>query len=86
MKPSPWVRPPKRPVLLTVPPNTSPIEAWWLPFCRKNHRMMTITAAPITCHHTEMLLSTASRWLEKMLTTAASARMIANSMKTRVSE
>ena len=37
--------------------------------------MSTIAAAPITCQHTETLLKMPSRWLEKMLTTAAMARM-----------
>ena len=32
-------------------------------------------AAPATCHHTEMLLMTASRWDEKMLMVADNARM-----------
>ena len=32
-----------------------------------NHRIRTTARAPNTCHHTEMLLSTASRWAEKML-------------------
>ena len=31
--------------------------------------------APATCHHTEMLLMIASRWLRKMFSTAASTRM-----------
>ena len=57
-----------------------------MPSLRKNHRMTTMTVAPMTCHQTEMLLSTASRWLEKMLTRAARPRMITNSMNTRVSE
>ena len=41
-------------------------------------------AAPTTCHHTEMLLMIASRWLEKMLTIAAIARMTRNIRNTRV--
>ena len=43
-------------------------------------------AAPATCHHTEMLLTTASRWLRKMFITAASTRITTNRMNTRVSE
>ena len=34
-----------------------------------------MAAAPSTCHHTEMLLKMASRWLEKMLITAAMTRI-----------
>ncbi len=45
-----------------------------------------MTVAPITCHHTETLLSTASKWLEKMFRTAASPRMTTKRMNTRVSE
>ncbi len=32
-------------------------------------------AAPNTCHHTDTLLTMASRWLEKMFTMAAITRM-----------
>src|SRR6478736_2909618 len=49
-------------------------------------RTATSTVAPTTCHHTEMLLSSASRWLEKMLITVISARMITKKRKTRFSE
>jgi hypothetical protein len=66
------VRPPKNPVLLTVWVNTDEALAWWL---GRKMRMSTTAAAPNTCHHTDTLLMTASRWLEKMLTSAASARM-----------
>ena len=41
-------------------------------------------AAPATCHHTEMLLITASRWDEKMLMVADAARMITNRMNVLV--
>ena len=41
-------------------------------------------AAPMTCHHTEMLLMTASRWLEKMLIVATTTRMTRNMMNVRV--
>ena len=34
-----------------------------------------MAAAPSTCHQTEMLLKMPSRWLEKMLTSAAMTRM-----------
>ena len=34
-----------------------------------------MTAAPITCHHTEVLLKIDSRWLEKMLTREAMNRI-----------
>ena len=37
--------------------------------------MRTTAAAPKTCHQTDMLFTMASRWLEKMLTTAAMTRM-----------
>ena len=39
-------------------------------------RISTMMAAPSTCHQTEMLLKMASRWLEKMLTAPAMAKMI----------
>ena len=41
-------------------------------------------AAPATCHHTEMLLMTASRCDEKMLISADTARMTTNNMKVLV--
>ena len=41
-------------------------------------------AAPATCHHTEMLLMTASRCDEKMLMSAETARMTTNMMKVLV--
>ena len=68
----PDVEPPNKPVLLTVLANTSPKLA-----CCSGTRIripMTI-AAPATCHHTEMLLITASRCDEKMLMVADNARM-----------
>ena len=34
-----------------------------------------MASAPNTCHHTEVLLKIASRWLEKMLTRDATKRM-----------
>ncbi len=40
-----------------------------------------ITTTPITCHQTETLLITASRWVRKMLMIAVRMRMIANSRK-----
>src|ERR1700686_2969066 len=70
--PKPWVLPPKKPVLFTVEVNTIEALAWW---AGMKARMRTRAAAPKTCHHTEMLLIQARRWLEKMLTTAAVTRM-----------
>ena len=70
--PSPWVFPPKKPVLLTVEVKTIEALAWWW---GRKIRMSTIAAAPNTCHHTETLLTRASRWLEKMLIMAAMTRM-----------
>ena len=66
----PCVCPPKKPVLLTVCVKTDETLAWW---SGTKTRISTTAAAPATCHHTEMLFSTASRWLEKMLTSAASS-------------
>ena len=43
--------------------------------------MRTTAAAPKTCHHTDTLLTMASSWLEKMLTTAAIARMATKNRK-----
>ncbi len=45
-----------------------------------------MTAAPITCHHTETLLKTASRWLLKMLMAPATSRTTRKIQKTRCSE
>ena len=42
-------------------------------------RIATITATPSTCHHTEMPLRRATRWLPAMFTITCSARMIAKS-------
>ena len=73
--------PPKNPVLLTVVANT--VEK--LACCSgMSHRITMTAAAPMTCHHTEMLLMTASRWLEKMLMTATTTRMIRNIQNVRV--
>ena len=75
------VEPPKNPVLLTVLANTSPRLAW----CSGTRMRMRMTAAaPATCHHTEMLLMTASRCDEKMLMVADSARMITKMMNVLV--
>ena len=57
---------------------------WWVSGTKIRTRI-TI-AAPATCHHTEMLLTTASRWLRKMFITAASTRITTKMMNTRVSE
>ena len=67
------VEPPNMPLLLMVLANTS----LKLACCSGTRNRIRITAAaPATCHHTEMLLMTASRWLEKMLMIAETARMI----------
>ena len=79
--PAPLVSPSNRPLLLIVWANTSEKLAWW---SGTRNRMTMTAAAPATCHHTETLLMIASRWLEKMFTTAAMARMITNMMKTLV--
>ncbi len=48
--------------------------AWWLgPKTQDQH---DDRRAPNTCHHTETLLSMASRWLEKMLISATSTSTI----------
>src|SRR5664280_1658604 len=77
--PRPWVLPPKKPVLFTVEVKTMEALAWW--FGRKM-RIRTTAAAPNTCHHTDTLLMMASRWLEKMFTSAASTMMMTKYMKT----
>ena len=80
-KPKPVVEPPNMPVLLMVFANTSEKLAC----CSGRKIRIRITAAaPATCHHTEMLLMTASRWLEKMLMIAEIARMTTNNTKMRV--
>ena len=48
------------------------------------NRIRITAAAPATCHHTETLLMTASRWDEKMLMVAETARMITNRMNVLV--
>ena len=48
------------------------------------NRIAMTAVAPATCHHTEMLLMMANRWLEKILMTAAVTRMIRNITKTRL--
>ena len=72
---------PEDPELLMTVPNTVPTLAWCL---GTRIRMSTTTAAPATCHQTEMLLMTANRWLEKMFTSAAMARMPRKYRKIRV--
>ena len=71
MNPNPLVFPPKNPVLFTVDVKTIEALAWWW---GRMIRIRTIAAAPSTCHQTEMLLKMESRWLEKMLITAAMTR------------
>src|SRR6476620_2943214 len=80
-QPAPLVSPSNSPLLLIVWANTSEKLAWW---SGTRNRITMTAAAPTTCHHTEMLLMTASRWLEKMFTTAATARMMRNMMNTLV--
>ena len=58
-------------MLFTRPVKTSVTFQWVAPSLRKKTRMRTTIDAPMTCHHTEMLLKIASRWLEKMLTREA---------------
>ena len=72
MKPNPLVLPPKNPVLLTVEVKTMLALAWWW---GRKIRISTMAVAPITCQYTEMLLKMASRWLEKMLASAAMTRI-----------
>src|SRR5689334_10156470 len=80
-KPKPEVEPPNQPVLLTVVANTVEKLACWSGII---HRIATTARAPITCHHTEMLLMTASRCDEKMLISATTTRITMNSTKVRV--
>src|SRR6195952_2388631 len=80
-QPAPLVAPLNMPVLLIVLAKTSCRLAWW---AGTRTRMRMTAAAPATCHQTETLLSTASRWLEKMLMTEAMTRMITNMMNTLV--
>ena len=78
---APPVFPLKKPVLLTVWVNTLDTDAWWL---GAKIRMRTTADAPATCHHTETLFSTASRWLEKMFTSAASTSTTTKMTNTRL--
>src|SRR4051812_26133683 len=80
-QPAPLVAPENMPVLLMVLAKTSCRLAWC---AGTRNRIRMTAAAPNTCHHTETLLITASRWLEKMLITAAMIRMIRNMTNTRV--
>ena len=57
-QPQPEVAPPKIPLLLTVRAKTSPKLAWR---SGTSARIAITAPAPATCHHTEMLLMTASR-------------------------
>ena len=43
-------------------------------------RIPMITATPARCHHTEMPLNTATRWLPRMLMKTCSPRMSAKRM------
>ena len=77
------VCPPKNPVLFTVCVKTALTTlAWWLGHEDQDQRRPT--AAPATCHHTEMLFRIASRWLEKMFTSAASTSTTRKMRNTRV--
>ena len=80
-KPQPDVDPPNMPLLLMVLANTSPKLACCVGMA---HRMTITAAAPATCHHTETLLMTASRWDEKMLMSAEIAKMTMKSTNVRV--
>ena len=77
---TPFVAPPSYPELLIRSVNTQLMLWWW---SGTTIRISTMSAAPATCHHTDTLLMTARRWLEKMLASAASTRITTNSMKTR---
>src|ERR1700682_685292 len=80
-QPIPEVDPPNIPLLLMVLANTSEKLAC----CSGTRNRIRITAAaPATCHHTETLLMTASRWDEKMLIVAEIARMITKIMNVLV--
>ncbi len=60
----PLVSPSPKPELLKVSVNTK-LALWWS--SGTSRTMSTTTAAPTTCHHTEMLFISAIRWLLKML-------------------
>ena len=49
-------------------------------------RITTMTAAPMTCHHTEMLFISAIRWPPKMFKEAVRASTTKNIQNTRVRE
>ena len=55
---------------------TNLADAWW---SGTKIRTSRITATPMTCHHTEMPLILATRWLPAMFTRAWKARMITKS-------
>jgi hypothetical protein len=79
--PSPLVSPPASPpLLLTRIVKTSEML---MCFSGRKTRMRMMTAAPTTCHHTEMLLSVARMDPPKMLTQAVRARMARNIQNTR---
>src|ERR1700736_4579344 len=60
-QPHPDVAPPNMPLLLMVLANTSEKLACC---AGTRNRIRMTAAAPATCHQTETLLMTASRWLE----------------------
>src|SRR6478736_3463388 len=64
------------------------VKTWLMLRCWSGTKISTpmSTAAPTTCHHTDTLLSSARRWLEKMLISVISARITMKKMKIRFSE
>ncbi len=77
-KKRPLFEPPLKPELLIRLPNTK-LKFWWLSGTKMSRPM--ITAVPTTCHQTETLLITASRWVLKMLRITVRRRMIRKSPK-----
>src|SRR5689334_4840080 len=74
----PEVDPSAKPELLIRSVKTK-LNDWWV--LGRTISRTTTMAAPATCHHTEMLLMIASRWLLKMLASAASTMIATNSTK-----
>ena len=65
-----------KPELLKRSVKTNSADAWW---SGTKIRTSRITATPMTCHHTEMPLMRATRWLPAMFTRAWKARMTTKS-------
>ena len=82
-KPGPLVMPPNSPLLLIRWAKTWLRLAWW-DGTKISTRM--IAATPMTCHHTEMLLTMASRWLEKIDSTVTTNSTPMKIRKTRPRE